>query len=84
MREASSLSSEEIILQESHLHIENWNASFVKAKDGFLYAILRDRHVLKFNPVDKSTEIIELDLDSLWGRGVLVKNGSIYCPPASR
>ena len=60
---------------------------FVKGKEGFLYGIpLRARRVVKFNPVDKSMEMIGPDLgeNDGWSCGVLAKNGCIYCTPAHR
>jgi hypothetical protein len=59
---------------------------FVKGKDGFLYGIPdQARRVVKFNPVDKSMEMIgtEMGENDYWCGGVLAKNGCIYCPPRS-
>jgi outer membrane protein assembly factor BamB len=64
-------------------HISKWS-TFVNGKDGFLYGIPCEAHrVLKFNPVDKSMEMIGPDLGgkTSWYCGVLAKNGCIYCPP---
>jgi hypothetical protein len=88
MREdSSSLCSfvgEEIAIK-TWSYEEKWS-DFVKGKDGFLYGIpCRDRRVLKFNPVDKSMEMIGPDFgeNDSWCGGVLAKNGRIYCPPNS-
>jgi hypothetical protein len=61
-----------------------WN-DFVDGKDGFLYGIpCYARHVVKFNPIDKSLTEIGPDLGeggSKWMCGVRANNGSIYCAP---
>jgi hypothetical protein len=63
---------------------DNWN-DFVDGKDGFLYGIpCNARHVVKFNPIDKSLTEIGPDLGvggSKWMCGVRANNGSIYCAP---
>ncbi len=76
---------------------EKWSR-FVKGKDGFLYGIpnqarlvangfiygipYKARRVAKFNPKDKSVQLIGPDLNGSWCGGVLAKNGCIYCLPA--
>jgi hypothetical protein len=61
-----------------------WN-DFVDGKDGFLYGIpCYARHVVKFNPIDKSLTEIGPDLGlggDKWMCGVRANNGSIYCAP---
>ncbi len=52
---------------------------------GFFYGIpFNARHVVKFNPVDKSLTEIGPDLgegEGKWSCGVLANTGSIYCAP---
>jgi hypothetical protein len=63
--------------------MQKWR-TFVDGKDGFLYGIpYQARRVAKFNPLDKSMELIGPDLGryALCKCGVLAKNGCIYCPP---
>ena len=62
--------------------------SFIHGAHGCMYGIPRDaRHVVKFDPVDKSITEIGQDLgieEWKWRRGVLAKsNHCIYCPPYS-
>jgi hypothetical protein len=82
-----SIVGEEIVLEEERKtgrRISKWS-TFVDGKDGFLYGIPWEaRRVAKFNPVDKSMEMIGPDLgdNTLWACGVLAKNGCIYCPPS--
>ena len=66
-------------------YLPMWSG-FVKGKGGFLYGIpAKNRRVIKFNPVDKSTELIGPEFVKIvdWHCGVLAKNGCIYCPPRS-
>ncbi len=77
---------EKIVLQEERGYKQRYPkwSTFVDGKDGFLYGIpCRARRVVKFNPVDKSMELIGPDLGpkTSWNCGVLAKNGCIYCPP---
>jgi outer membrane protein assembly factor BamB len=60
-------------------------SEFVDGENGFFYGIPCDaRHVVKFNPLDKSLTEIGPDLGEgghKWLCGVRAKNGSIYCAP---
>ena len=71
---------------DDYTNFQKWS-SFVNGKDGFLYGI-PDEHayqVLKFNPVDKSLELMGPDLHyRAWWGGVLAKNGCIYSIPCNQ
>jgi hypothetical protein len=72
----------EDVLAEQEQDMMKWSC-FVKGKDGFLYGIPHGaRRVVKFNPIDKSMELIGPVVHYEWFCGVLfAKNGLIYCPP---
>jgi hypothetical protein len=81
-----ALVGEEIKVQGVEHDVRKWWV-FVNGNDGFLYGIpYKARRVVKFNPVDKSMEMIGPDLgeNDEWTCGILAKNGCIYCPPNYR
>ena len=65
---------------------DRWKwCDFVDGKDGFFYGIPSSaRHVVRFNPLDKSLTEIGPDFGEggcKWKCGVRAKTGSIYCAP---